>query len=106
MQFSLQFVSPVEVAADIILSAISDGNLQWFKKLCAIVVPRRGWGGVGVGRTSILGVHGDVPLLGVYFQGKIPKRVCQFYRKILDEILDRVSYFDDTNENPKEDRID
>ena len=38
--------------------------------------------------------------LGSYFQGKIPKMIH------LEEIPDRVSYFDDTNWKPKEDRID
>ena len=45
------------------------------------------------------------------FQGKIPKRVCQFFGKIserviVEEIPDRVSYFDDTNNKPKEDQTD
>ena len=47
-------------------------------------------------------------VLGSYVQGENPKRVCQFFTKIpeREEILDRVSYFDGTNEKPKEDRID
>ena len=50
--------------------------------------------------------------LGSYFQEKIPKRVCQFFTKILKRAIisvripDRVSYFDDTNDKPKEDWID
>ena len=42
--------------------------------------------------------------LGSHFQEKIPKRVCQFFTKIPErEIPYRVSYFDDTNDKPKED---
>ena len=46
--------------------------------------------------------------LGSYFQAKIPKRVCQFFSKIAEraiisvEIPDRVSYFDGTNDKPKD----
>ena len=47
-----------------------------------------------------------------YFQGKISKSVRQFFRRVLkglqrlEEIPDRVSYFVDTNDKPKEDRTD
>ena len=47
--------------------------------------------------------------LGSYFQEKIPKRVCHFFTKIPERAIisvrnpDRVSYFDDTNDKPKED---
>ena len=47
--------------------------------------------------------------LGSYFQEKIPKRECQFFTKIPESAIisvripDRVSYFDDTNDKPKED---
>ena len=47
--------------------------------------------------------------LGSYFQEKIPKRVCQFVTKIPEraiisvKIPDKVSYFNGTNDKPKED---
>ena len=53
-----------------------------------------------------------MPRVRVIFQEKIPKRVCQFLTKIPEratisqEIPDRISYFDDTNDKQKEDLID
>ena len=57
-------------------------------------------GGGGLPYEEYMGVCHE---LGSYFQEKIPKRVCQFFTEIIPERADRVSYFDDTNDKPKED---
>ena len=51
---------------------------------------------------------GSTRELGSYFQEKISKRVCEFFTKIPEraiisvKIQDRISYFDDTNDRPKQ----
>ena len=69
--------------------------------------------GGGGGRLPYEEYTGVCHVLGSYFQGKIPKRYVNFSQKFrkglqyLEEIRipDRVSYFDVTNDKPKEDRI-